>query len=84
MPQDEVGTTQTGSIRLIDRATLLGVALCFLLPFVQPYHAFPLPSFEAEWLAGALLSATLLIAALAAKQKDKAMLQWPLPAFLRL
>ena len=63
-------------------AVLLGVALCFVLPFMQPYHALPLPSFEAEWLAGTVLSATLLVTALAAKQNDKATLQWPLPAFL--
>lgn len=80
MQIDEVGSLPTDRIGLVDRAILLGVALCFLLPFVQPYHSAPLPSFEAEWLAAVLLSATLLIAALAAK--EKVVLQWPLPAFL--
>ena len=73
---------RVGRVGKTEGAVLLGVALCFLLPFVQPYHAFPLPSFEAEWLAGAVLAATLLATALAAKQNNKAMLQWPLPAFL--
>jgi hypothetical protein len=80
--QERIAAVQSDGSRWTEGAALFGVAMLFLLPFVQPYHAFPLPSFEAEWLAGALLSATLLIAALAAKQKDKAMLQWPLPAFL--
>jgi len=77
---DEVGSLRADRIGWVDRTILLGVTLCFLLPFVQPYHSAPLPSFEAEWLAAVLLSATLLITALAAK--EKVIMQWPLPTFL--
>jgi hypothetical protein len=71
---------RAGRVGLIERAVLLGIGLCFILPFVQPYHAAPLPSFESEWLAAVLLSATLLMAALAAR--EEVAVQWPLPAFV--
>lgn len=37
--------------KLFARASLLLIGLAWTLPFLQPYHRFPLPSFYAEWLA---------------------------------
>jgi O-antigen ligase len=36
------------------RASVLLTGLAWTLPFLQPYHRFPLPSFYSEWLAFAL------------------------------
>lgn len=36
------------------RASLALIGLAWTLPFLQPYHRFPVPSFYAEWLAFAL------------------------------
>lgn len=36
------------------RASLLLIGLAWTLPFLQPYHRFPLTSFYSEWLAFAL------------------------------
>jgi len=45
------------------RASLYACGLLFALPFLQPYHRFPLTSFYSEWLAFALglLAALLLL-----------------------
>ena len=45
------------------RASLYGCGLMFALPFLLPYHRFPLTSFYSEWLAFALglLAALLLL-----------------------
>ncbi|MDH3287700.1 MAG: Wzy polymerase domain-containing protein [Betaproteobacteria bacterium] len=45
------------------RASLYCCGLMFALPFLQPYHRFPLTSFYSEWLAFALglLAALLLL-----------------------
>ncbi|MBI3044738.1 MAG: O-antigen ligase C-terminal domain-containing protein [Betaproteobacteria bacterium] len=45
------------------RASLLLVGLMFVLPFLQPFHYYPLTSFYSEWLAFALglAAATLLL-----------------------
>jgi len=46
-------------------ASLLFVALLFLVPFANPHHVFPLTSFYSEWLAFALgLTALLPLAAM--------------------
>lgn len=37
--------------KLFARASLVLIGLAWTLPFLQPYHRFPLPSFYAEWLA---------------------------------
>lgn len=36
------------------RASVLLTGLAWTLPFLQPYHRYPLPSFYSEWLAFAL------------------------------
>lgn len=44
------------------RASLLLIGLAWTLPFLQPYHRFPLTGFYSEWLAFALgLTAALLL-----------------------
>src|SRR6185436_4164885 len=44
------------------RASLLLIGLAWTLPFLQPYHRFPLTGFYSEWLAFALgLAAALLL-----------------------
>lgn len=45
------------------RASLYGCGLLLALPFLQPYHRFPLTAFYTEWLAFALglLAALLLL-----------------------
>lgn len=49
--------------KLFARASLIMVGLMFVLPFLQPYHYFPISSFYSEWAAFALglAAATLLI-----------------------
>lgn len=80
MQLDHFAVVGEGRTGVVARAVLLGIALWFLLPFIQPLHALPLASFEAEWLSAVLLAATLLIAAPAAR--ERLVLQWPLPALL--
>jgi hypothetical protein len=44
------------------RASLIMIGLAWTLPFLQPYHRFPLTGFYSEWLAFALgLSAALAL-----------------------
>ena len=44
------------------RASLLLIGLAWTLPFLQPYHQYPIPTFYTEWLAFALgLAAALLL-----------------------
>jgi hypothetical protein len=42
------------------RAAVLLTGLAWTLPFLQPYHRFPLTSFYSEWLAFALGLAAVL------------------------
>lgn len=47
---------------LFARASLFVVGLMWTLPFLQPYHRYPIPSFYSEWLAFALgLTAAFLL-----------------------
>jgi O-antigen ligase len=46
--------------RIPARISLVLVGLMFLLPFLNPYHFFPLTNFYTEWLALALGLASLL------------------------
>jgi O-antigen ligase len=57
------------------RAGLAMIGLAWTLPFLQPFHRFPLPSFYAEWLA-----LVLGIAALAPLLKREAWSNLPLPS----
>jgi len=51
------------STRTFARASLILAGLMFVVPFLQPYHIYPLTSFYNEWLAFALgLAAALLLA----------------------
>jgi O-antigen ligase len=43
------------------RASLVLVGLAWVVPFVQPYHRFPLASFYSEWLAFGLGLAAALV-----------------------
>lgn len=47
--------------KLFARASLFLVGLMFVLPFLQPYHRYPIPSFYSEWLAFALGLAAALV-----------------------
>jgi len=49
--------------RLCARASLFLVGLAWTLPFLQPYHYYPLTSFYSEWLAFALglAAATIIV-----------------------
>jgi len=38
----------------VAQASLILTGLMFVVPFLQPYHRFPIPSFYGEWLAFAL------------------------------
>jgi O-antigen ligase len=52
--------TMTGAPRLTAaHFCLAAIGLMWTLPFLQPYHHFPLPSFYSEWLALALGLAAL-------------------------
>lgn len=46
--------TQDRPVPPLARASLYCCGLMFALPFLQPYHRFPLTSFYSEWLAFAL------------------------------
>ena len=49
-------------IPLYSRASLVLLGLAWTVPFLQPYHRFPLTTFFSEWLAFALgLAAALLL-----------------------
>lgn len=50
-----------GNSRLFFHASLLLVGLAWTLPFLQPYHRFPLTAFYSEWLAFALGLAAALV-----------------------
>ena len=43
------------------RASLLLIGLAWTLPFLQPYHRFPLTGFYSEWIAFALGLAAMLV-----------------------
>ena len=46
----------------VAQASLILTGLMFVVPFLQPYHSFPLTAFYSEWLAFALgLAAALLL-----------------------
>lgn len=47
--------------KLIVRGSLLLIGLAWTLPFLQPYHRFPLTGFYSEWLALALGLAAALV-----------------------
>ena len=47
-------TPYSGNSKPYARAGLMMIGLAWTLPFLQPFHRFPLPSFYAEWLALAL------------------------------
>ncbi len=49
-----------GNSKLFARASLIMIGLAWTLPFLQPLHRFPLPSFYSEWLALALGLAALV------------------------
>lgn len=62
--------------------SLVGIASIFSVPFLLPVHRLPLTSFDSEWAAGLLLSATVMAAGLAGRVAIR--VQWHLPAFLIL
>ena len=47
--------------KLFVRASLLLAGLAWTLPFLQPYHRYPLTGFYSEWLAFALGLAAALV-----------------------
>lgn len=49
-----------GNSKPFARASLIMIGLAWTLPFLQPFHRFPLPSFYAEWLALVLGLAALV------------------------
>ncbi len=49
-----------GNSKPYARAGLVMIGLAWTLPFLQPFHRFPLPSFYAEWLALVLGIAALV------------------------
>lgn len=58
----EPGTRHPEPALSLARASLATAGLMGVLPFLQPYHRFPLTSFYSEWLAFALgLAAALLL-----------------------
>ncbi len=46
--------TQRSVGPLLPRASLILIGLAWVVPFLQPYHGYPLVSFHSEWLAFAL------------------------------
>jgi O-antigen ligase len=55
--------TQRSVGPLLPRASLVLIGLAWVVPFLQPYHGYPLVSFYSEWLAFALgLGAALVLA----------------------
>jgi O-antigen ligase len=51
----------SGNSKSYARAGLAMIGLAWSLPFLQPYHRFPLPGFYSEWLAFALGLAGALV-----------------------
>jgi O-antigen ligase len=57
-------------------------SLLFVLPFLNPIAWLPIPSFNAEWTAAAVLAISLLVVSLTVPVRFA--VQRPLPAFLTL
>jgi hypothetical protein len=58
------------------RASLAPIGLAWILPFLQPYHYYPLPAFYSEWLALALGIIAALPLLRAAAWRGATCLRW--------
>ncbi len=61
---------------MLSAALLVAGAIC-ALPFLLPVHEFPLPSFQPEWLAGALGTAAVSLACAGLARRPRGLI--PLP-----
>src|SRR5215831_6053589 len=59
-------------------AALVLVALLVCVPFLSPFHRYPITTFDSEWIAAVTLAIAMIVAALASRVRVG--LTWPLPS----
>jgi hypothetical protein len=59
-------------------AVLVLISLLASIPFLTPFHRYPITSFDSEWIAAVALASAMIVAGLA--NGARVSLNWPLPS----